>query len=185
MNVLQWAPLAVAKLSTLLTIADAALDAAKAYAVGEQAAVRRLLAIEAGLLVLAILVAWRAVRIVARRVIQPLQAVSGAMARLAQGNLDADAKVASRTDKIGALAAAFAAFRQNAVEKARIEGEQRTRHTEAAARQAAIERHVTRLDSETRAALTTIGAAQGEMEGTSRLLRSTAEQANAQAARAA
>jgi hypothetical protein len=49
------------------------------------------------------------------------------MLKVAGGDLTADASFPGRTDEIGSLASALGTFKQNAIDKTRIEDEQRVR----------------------------------------------------------
>ncbi|HEX9461185.1 MAG TPA: HAMP domain-containing protein, partial [Alphaproteobacteria bacterium] len=138
----QWAPMSVAKLAILLDVANAALDAAKEHAAAQHAAAVWDLSVQLTILVLALVLAVGSMMAVSRRVIRPLRQIQDAMLKVAGGDLSADASFPGRTDEIGALAGALGTFKQNAAEKARIEGEQQKRNEQRAARQQAIEEHI-------------------------------------------
>ncbi|MEK1948649.1 cache domain-containing protein, partial [Ensifer sp. 1H6] len=58
-----------------------------------------------------------------RLVIRPVTDMTGAMEKLAAGNLNVEIPGEDRRDQIGSMAAAVAVFRSNAVERARLEDE--------------------------------------------------------------
>jgi len=58
-----------------------------------------------------------------RSLSRPIQALTQSMARLAEGDLDADAPGVERRDEIGAMARSVLVFKQNAVERRRLETE--------------------------------------------------------------
>jgi len=62
---------------------------------------------------------------VIRRVAGPLVNLSGTMSKLAEGDLEAEVKGTERTDEIGDMARAVQVFKDNALEKLRLEEEQR------------------------------------------------------------
>jgi methyl-accepting chemotaxis protein len=64
-----------------------------------------------------------ALLIVRRDIMAPLVATTAAMKRLAEGDLDATVQQRERSDEIGDLGRAFAAFRQAAIDKAAAEAE--------------------------------------------------------------
>ena len=63
------------------------------------------------------------VLIVLRGVIRPIQVMTGSMSSLASGNIDLEIPSAERKDEIGRMAEAVAVFRNNALERARLEQE--------------------------------------------------------------
>ncbi|KAF0222680.1 MAG: hypothetical protein FD176_2504 [Rhodospirillaceae bacterium] len=79
---------------------------------------------------LGLLFAW----LIARSIITPISAMTGAMGELAGGKLTVTVPALERTDEIGEMAQAVQVFKQNAVDKQRMEEEQRAR--EEAERQA-------------------------------------------------
>ncbi|WP_240545228.1 methyl-accepting chemotaxis protein McpU [Sinorhizobium fredii] len=96
-----------------------ALDADAAYSAISQfriaATVATLLAVGAMIVFLATLLS--------RLVIRPVTQMTGAMEKLAAGNLDVAIPGEERRDQIGSMAAAVAVFRANALERARLEDE--------------------------------------------------------------
>ncbi len=181
----QWAPVTVPRLTTLQTVAEGALDAAKNYAQGQRSVAQRDVILQLALLVGALGFALSSMLAVSRRVIGPLSRIRDAMLKVASGDLDADASFPGRRDEIGALAEALAVFKQNAVEKARIEAEQRERHAQAASRQEAVESAIAAFEGQVRDALDALGGASAEMGKTSVGLSSTSDQTNQQVKTAA
>ena len=181
----QWSPYTVGRLASILAVAEGALDAARGHAHDERSAAERDLVVQLMLLVGALVLASGAILAVTRRVINPLRAICDAMLKLAGGDLTAEAPFADRRDEIGALAGALGTFKQNAVEKARIEEEQRGRHAQAAARQQVIEGHITTFEGQMGKALEALSGASGEMRKTSDGLSMTSEQTNDQVKMAA
>ncbi|MFX7155944.1 HAMP domain-containing protein, partial [Acinetobacter baumannii] len=89
-----------------------------------------------------------------------------AMLKVAGGDLSVDTGYASRSDEIGALAGALDTFKQQAVDKARIEAAERDRNAGAAARQQAIESYVGEFETQVRRTLDQLGDASGQMRST-------------------
>ena len=176
----QWSPFTVSRLASVLAVAEGALDAAKDHAAGQRDAALAQLSAECVLLLLAIALAFASMVAVSRRVINPLRAIQDAMLKVASGDLTADASFPGRTDEIGALAGALGTFKQNAAEKAKIEGEQRRRHEQAAARQQAIEGYITSFEGQMREALEALGSASGQMLNTSDGISKTAARSTEQ-----
>jgi methyl-accepting chemotaxis protein len=87
-----------------------------------------------------------------------------------------------RKDEIGVLAGAIGVFRSNAIDKRRIEEEQRVLQQKASARQGAVEQHIAAFETQVRDALEALAAASVQMRGTSDGMSGTAEQTNDQVA---
>jgi len=181
----QWSPLAVKHLAGILPVAEGALDTARDYARDQYRGAQWSLALQMVLLVAALVFSFGAFVAVNRHVLQPLRSMRDAMLKVAAGDLTAEAAFSHRKDEIGALSGALGTFKQNAADKARIEGEQSERHAQAAARQKAIEQHIAAFEGQVREALDALGKASGQMRQTSDSLSSTSGQTNQQVKTAA
>jgi methyl-accepting chemotaxis protein len=96
-----------------------AVDADVAYsAIGQF----RIAATIATLLAVGVMIGFLAT-LLGRLVIRPVTDMTGAMERLASGDLKAEIPGQERRDQIGSMAAAVAVFRTNAIERVRLEGE--------------------------------------------------------------
>ncbi len=144
----QWSPNSVSKLSLTLGVAIAALDAAKAQAAAQSALAWNDLLVQSGLLVLALVVAGGMMLLVTRRVTGPLNAIRGAMLKLAGGDFEVVLPGLERKDEIGAVANAVERFKVLAVDKARNEADEAMKR-----QQAEAERHaqVARVEAEAQA----------------------------------
>jgi methyl-accepting chemotaxis protein len=174
----QWAPITIARLASVLAVAEVALEAAKEHAETQKASAMRELAVELTLLTISIALAIGGMLAVSRRMIAPLRQIQDAMLKVAAGDLTAEASFPGRRDEIGALAAALGTFKQNAAEKARIETEQRERHARSSARQQAVDGHIASFETQVRAALDALGQAAAHMRATSDGMSHTAAQSN-------
>ena len=65
--------------------------------------------------------------VVARSIIGPIHAMTAAMARLAQGDVSVDVPARANRDEIGEMARAVEVFKQNAIEKQRLDEAERRR----------------------------------------------------------
>jgi len=102
--------------------------------------------------------------------------------KLADGDLTVQVEGGERQDEIGVLAGAIGVFRSNAIDKRRIEEEQRVLQHKASTRQGAVEQHIAAFEIQVRNALETLGAASVQMRGTSDGMSGTAERTNDQVA---
>ncbi len=175
----------VPRLGSITAVAEAALDAAKTYADARVGAAERSLAVQLALLAAALSFGAAGTLLVSRRVAQPLQSIQAAMMKVAGGDLDTDVPHADRHDEIGGLAQALVTFKQNAVEKTRIENAEHERALHTEQRQQAIESHIAAFEAEMGAALKALAEASDAMRATSTKLSDTAEQTNRQAKSAA
>jgi methyl-accepting chemotaxis protein len=175
-----WSKISVQRLATLLAVAEAALSAAKDYAAAEHSSAQLGLILHLALLVAALTLATGSILAISRHVIRPLQTIRSAMLKVAGGDLTADASFPGRTDEIGSLASALGTFKQNAVDKARIEDEQRARRAQAETRQQAVESYIGAFEGQVREALMALSAASEQMRATSDGMSKTAERSNGQ-----
>jgi methyl-accepting chemotaxis protein len=178
LNANQWTPITVARLASAVGVAEAALDAAKEHTAVQRAAAQRSLAMQLGLLAIAIALTMGAMMAVTRRVITPLHNMRDAMLKVAGGDLSVDTGYAKRSDEIGALAGALETFKQQANDKLRIEAQERERNAGATARQRAIESYVGEFESLVRQTLQQLGDASGQMRTTSSGLSKVSRQTN-------
>src|SRR5882757_11339276 len=121
----QWSPITVGRMASAVNVAEAALDTAKNYAMAQHAAAQGTLVLQLGLLAAALALTFGALTMVTRRVIRPLHRMRDAMLKVASGDLAVDTGYATRGDEIGALAGALETFKQQAVDKVRIEAQER------------------------------------------------------------
>ena len=174
----QWSPITVGRLGAAVTVAEAALDAAKDYTAVQHSAALRALILQLVLLASALGLTFGAMMAVTRRVIKPLHNMRDAMLKVAAGDLTVDTGYTERRDEIGALAGALETFKQQAVDKLRIEQQERERNAGAAARQKAIEAYVGEFESTVRQSLQQLGDASGQMRTTSSGLSAVSRKTN-------
>jgi methyl-accepting chemotaxis protein len=174
----QWTPLTVGRLGAAVTVAEAALDAAKEHSLAQYASARNSLSLQLMLLFGAIALTLGAMVMVTRRVITPLHNMRDAMLKVASGDLAVDTGYAARGDEIGALAGALETFKQQAMDKVRIEAQERERNAGAAARQQAVENYVGEFETMVRQSLAQLGDASGQMRTTSAGLSTVSRQTN-------
>jgi methyl-accepting chemotaxis protein len=174
----QWSPVTVGRLGSAVNVAEAALDAAREHTVMQQAEARHSLILQLGLLALAVALTFAAMMAVTRRVIKPLHNMRDAMLKVAAGDLTVDTGYVQRQDEIGALAGALETFKQQAVDKLRIEAQERERNVGASARQQAMEAHVGEFETMVRQTLQQLGDASNQMRTTSSSLSAVSRQTN-------
>src|SRR3984893_2714061 len=179
-NASQWSPITVGRMATAVTVAESALEQAKIRASAQWSAAREQLILQLSLLAGALALALGSMMTVSHRVINPLHAIRDAMLKVAAGDLSIDAGYAERRDEIGALAGALGVFKQQAIEKARIEQQERDRHLGAAARQRDIEDHIADFEAQIRQTLNALDSASDQMWPTSDDMSQVLSQINTQ-----
>jgi len=175
-----WSDYTVARLSSLVNVAEAALASAKSYATAQSDAAWRSLGVQLTLLLGAIALAVGSMLLIGRRVIKPLHVIRDAMLKVAAGDLTAEASFPGRTDEIGALAGALGAFKQNAEDKARIEAEERERAAQGEARQQSVDASIRSFEAEVKQALDALAKASQQMLETSSDMSRAAERSKGQ-----
>src|SRR6202022_4143021 len=174
----QWIPLTVGRLGTAASVAEAALDTAREHTAVQHSQALRALVVQLVLLASALALTFGAMMTVTRRVIKPLHNMRDAMLKVAAGDLTVDTGYRTRRDEMGALAGALETFKQQAVDKLRIEQQERERNAGAAARQQAVEAFVGEFESMVRQTLQQLGDASSQMRTTSSSLSAVSRQTN-------
>jgi methyl-accepting chemotaxis protein len=110
-----------------------------------------------------------------RGISSPISAMAAGMRRLAGGDAAVEIVGAGRGDEIGAMAKAVAVFRQIAVERVRLEAEQKQQEQRAAQeKQDALISMAERIEAETTAGLEGIGSRSETMAATAEAMRASA-----------
>jgi methyl-accepting chemotaxis protein len=124
--------------------------------------------------------------VVARRVIGPVNLMTRAMTNLASGNVDVEIPAARRNDEIGQMARAVHVFRDNAMEKARLEAEQaNAERSRAEERRSAMVAVADRFERSVKAVADGVSSAATEMQATAQQMSATAEESSRQSANVA
>jgi methyl-accepting chemotaxis protein len=174
----QWSPYSVSRMASAIRLADVALAAAGDHAANQRSGALQSLLIQVALLVAAIVLTGAAMLAVSRRVITPLHRIRDAMLEVAGGDLAVDSGYLGRRDEIGSLAGALETFKQQAIDKLKIEEQERERNAGAAARQRAMEAFVGEFEGVVRKSLGELSEASGEMRKTSGDLSAVSRQTN-------
>ncbi len=180
-----WFDTITQKIELLKGVEDATADhlgsvAAKLSGAAQQSFLISAIA-TAVLLVLTILVVTVSVRSITR----PLNGLESAMGELASGNSQADVAGTDRKDEIGSMARAVDVFKQNAIEREKMEGEQaKAREAEEARLRAEAERAenvnkmIEEFDSAAKQMLTGVTGAAEQLKSSANAMSSTADEAS-------
>lgn len=168
-----------APMSTLSDRIEAASDRAKA-AGGETRQVSQVVLLAAAVLgVVATLVVCL---LISRTVVAPVTRITAAMERLATGDLATEIPDRGRRDEIGAMTAALQVFKDNAMDRARLETERRDQEEAKLARVKVLEGLTGGFDADISDILKSVVAAVSELDGTARAMLGTAAESTGQAA---
>lgn len=134
MTLPQWVDVSTAMLATILDVMEGANQASEARTAAFRADATRSLIINAGLLLLGVLLTVGAMVFAMRTIARPMQSLTAGMLELAGGNFNVVLSGLDRKDEIGDVANAVETFKiksaetaaAKATEKARLEAEART-----------------------------------------------------------
>jgi methyl-accepting chemotaxis protein len=174
----QWTQHTAQRMGTAVTVAKRALDEVRDYAAVQYSSAARALMMQVTLLTLALVLAVGTMIAVTRRVIRPLHNIRDAMLKVAGGDLSIDNDYKDRCDEIGALAGALETFKQQAIDKLKIEAQERDHNAGAVARQRTIEAYIRELEGAVNEALDELNDASSAMRNTSGELSSISRQTN-------
>ncbi|AWN49339.1 chemotaxis protein [Methylobacterium terrae] len=145
----------------------AAAGAAQALLVGLIAAV---VALGAGLALL-----------IARGILRPIRGMTGAMTRLAQGDLAVDVPSRDAVDEMGDMAKAVDVFRANAAARREMEARALADQSDRDRRVAAVDGLVRGFEADILASLDVVAAAAGQLDATAHAMTGVAEGTNRRA----
>lgn len=115
-----------------------------------------------------------------RNVVRPVQAMTAAMLQLAEGDNAVAVPERERKDELGAMARAVQVFKDNAIERERLQQLARAEQVAKENRTATIERLIHRFDQATSEALRMVAAAATELNGTAHSMAAIAQQTDQQ-----
>ena len=136
-------------------------------------------AVIAALLSLTVLV-W-----LSRLIARPIIAMTGAMRRLASGDLAVEIPAQDRKDEVGEMAQAMLVFRRNAEEARALQATADRDHALKARRQAAMDRHTQDFGASAAGVMANLARSAETMRNTAAEMAAAAQQTRASAARAA
>jgi methyl-accepting chemotaxis protein len=117
-----------------------------------------------------------------RSIVNPINAMTMAMRKIAQGDTATSIPALGRGDEVGAMAQSVKVFRDNMIEAERLRGEQDVLKSQAdSERKLLLARMADEFERGVRASLDSLSGAASEMQATSRGMSSTAIEASQQA----
>jgi methyl-accepting chemotaxis protein len=114
-------------------------------------------------------------------IIRPIRAMTAAMRRLAEGDLELEIAGAGRSDEIGGMARAVAVFKESMQRNAEFEAERRRQAEASEARRVALDTLTRDFSGAVGEVVTAVAAEASEMEATAQSMSAMAEEASRQA----
>jgi methyl-accepting chemotaxis protein len=114
-------------------------------------------------------------------IIRPIRAMTAAMRRLADGDLELEIAGAGRRDEIGGMARAVAVFKESMQRNAELEAERRRQVEESEARRVALDTLTRDFSGAVGEVVTAVASEASEMEATAQSMSAMAEEASRQA----
>ena len=118
--------------------------------------------------------------LIGRGISGPIGAMTASMGRLADGDLDVHIPAQGQTNEIGDMAAAVQVFKDNAIEKVRLEAEQEKEREAQRKRAEFIENRTNSFDGVVSDALNMVSSASTQMQSTAQTMSATAEETSCQ-----
>ncbi len=112
-----------------------------------------------------------------RAIVTPVISMTGAMASLADGNLEVEIPAQERTDEIGDMADAVQVFKDNAIEQVRLTNEAAEEQEQREARASQIEALCDAFDKNVNTALDSVSSSSAQMEAVAQSMSSAADSA--------
>jgi methyl-accepting chemotaxis protein len=167
--------------ASILALRDAALDQATAGARAMADAARWRAPLILVLAAVVMAVSLGAVLILLKRVVAPVRAVTGAIERIAAGELSVPVPGAARRDELGQMAAAMEILRAGSLDRAALQAAQAAEQEVKVVRAAKLESLVRNFEADVGAMTGAVATASTKLERTARTMASTASQTNEQA----
>jgi len=144
----------------------------------EDIGVKTLLAISVGALLLGLGLAY----VIIRSIIGPVTAMTGAMGELAAGNNAVEVPGVGRKDEVGTMAGAVQIFKENAIERERLEADQEQQKIRAEQeKRDALNKMADDFQAAVGHVIQSVSAAATEMQASAQAMSRTAEQTSSQA----
>jgi methyl-accepting chemotaxis protein len=139
--------------------------------------------LQVGMLVgLALLLVGGMFFLIGRSIVNPINAMTAAMRKIANGETSTAIPAQERRDEVGAMAQSVQVFKDSMIEATRLRGEQDVLKSQADAdRKLLLRKMADDFESGVRTSLDTLAGAATEMQATSKSMSATAEEASHQA----
>lgn len=168
--------------ASILALRDRALDYAMAESQALSRAAQVQVAIAVALVGAALGLSIASVMLLMRRVVSPLQAMTGSVERIAAGNLEVAVPGQERRDELGKMAAAIEALRAVSVVRRKMATEQALEHAAREERAGRVNHLLQEFEAEAADMLRAVAAAATELDATAAEMTATARDGTERAA---
>ena len=172
----EWIQRSTAAIDSLLNVQKAATQATMTHVDHSLSAATTIFVIDLILVLITLIIAVAAIWIVMARITGPMDKMTSAMARLADNDLDTEVPATNRTDEIGEMAAAVLVFKENGLERERLQAEQEAEQKARQERAEKIEQRTHAFDQTVTGALSAVGSATDQMQSSAETMSSTADE---------
>lgn len=131
--------------------------------------------------VVAILIAMALAWFIGRGLSGPIRSMTSAMGRLAEGDTDVEVPAQDRKDEIGQMASAVQVFKDNAIERVRLEAEQKQEQAGREERQRKVDELIARFRETVQGILQSVSSNMDQMQSSASSMRQIAENSEQQA----
>ncbi|WP_157231061.1 methyl-accepting chemotaxis protein [Kiloniella laminariae] len=169
----------VSNVSSTVEAISVDVKSVSAEAADNATAVRNLI-IGAGIVIFILMVGIGVV--VLRSLTGPIRLITDVTTRLSEGNKDVDIPAVDNLDEVGEMARALLVFKENLIERERIEEEQEVQRKERETRALRLEELAKVFDSDVRDVLAALQNSTGRMGDTANTMSDVAEETKAQSA---
>jgi methyl-accepting chemotaxis protein len=120
--------------------------------------------------------------LIARSIVNPISRMTSVMSRMAKGDNNQDIPAVENRDEIGEMARAVLIFKENALQRERLEEEQRQAQARREQQMQRMEELTRTFDEQAKLVVGSVAAAADELQHTATSMTATAEESNRQAA---
>jgi methyl-accepting chemotaxis protein len=119
---------------------------------------------------------------IARSIANPIARMTSVMSRMAEGDNNQDIPAVEHKDEVGEMARAVLVFKENALERERLEEEQRQARAQREKQMERMEELTRTFDEQAKLVVSAVASAADELQQTATSMTATAEETNRQAA---
>lgn len=177
----EWQELTNKTFEVLVGVCFTALDVLKEYTASREQAANMALLRDSVLLLIAAGLGLLGLLTVRFKVTQPLSRLTSAMLQVAEGQLNGEDIYKGRKDEVGRLAGALVIFRQNAIEKNRLDKEAEVERMEKEFRQEKINSAMRHFQTRMSEIINVVASASVELQASAQTLAAAAEETSVQA----
>lgn len=176
MSAKDWIESSTQAISTLNNIQNVSSSFTREQLDAQSAAANSSMVLYAAALIVSVLTVFAALYVVIKRVLRPISQLSGSMGIISAGNFDQGVPCINRKDEIGNMAKSVEVFRQNGLEKVRLEQQAKEAELQAEAeKRAMMSKLASDFDKNIGGLISSLVSASTELQSTASSMRDIAE----------